>query len=132
MIGGGYLAAGALALSVASGIGGYFHGLETGEARERADNQRAIDKANAARDRLRELIEQAALKHLQAEQTRQSTSREIIRDSQKILERPVYRNQCVDADGVRLLDRAAANANGDNPAAPAVASTTPAERPAQR
>lgn len=113
MIGGGPLAAGALLLAAASGLGGYFHGLDTGRMREREAQREAVDAALAARDRLRGQIEQAALLHLQADQLRQSTNREIVRESSQIIERPVYRNRCVDVDGVRLLDRAAAAANGE-------------------
>lgn len=109
----GALAALALGLSGATWVAGYLHGLDVGRQREEAVTRKSIDAANAARDRLRTLIEQAVLKHLEAEQARQSTQREIVRESERVVERPVYRSQCVDADGVRLLDRAAANANGE-------------------
>lgn len=117
----GTLAALGLGLSVAAGAGagGYIHGLDVGRQRERAAARKDIDAATAARDRLRTLLEQAALKHLEADQGRQSNQREIVRESERIVERPVYRSQCVDADGVRLLDRAAANANGEPTAASA-------------
>lgn len=49
------------------------------------------------------------------ETDRQTHVREITRETNTITERPVYRNVCVDADGVRILDHAAAVANGDNP-----------------
>lgn len=119
MIGGGYLAAGALLLSVATGLTGYFHGVDTGEMRERKASQDAVDKANDQRDRLRAQIEKAALFHLQADQDRQVTHREIIRESTKFVDRPVYRNQCVDDDGVHALDRAADNANAGDTGSPA-------------
>lgn len=119
MIGQGYLAAGALLLSVVSGVGGYFHGLDTGKLRQQRADQKAVDKAIESRDRLRGQIEQAALLHLQADQARQSTHREIIRESTKIMDRPVYAAVCVDADGVRLLDRAVDNGNARNPGPPA-------------
>lgn len=115
----GPLFAGGLLLAVASGLGGYVHGLETGSLREREEQRKALDAATAARDRLRSQIEQAALLHLQADQLRQTTNREIVRESSQIIERPVYRNRCVDADGVRLLDRAAVAANGEPAPAPA-------------
>lgn len=119
MIGQGYLAAGALLMSVASGIGGYFHGLDTGTTRERHRADTAIQKANDDRDTLRGQIEKAALLHLQADQDRANTHREIIRESTKIVDRPVYRTVCVDTDGVRLLDRAAENANARSAGPPA-------------
>lgn len=107
----GYLAAGGLALSIAAGLGGYFHGLDTGRRRERQAQQKAVDAAMEARDRLRGQIEEAALAHLQADQGRENVQREIVRENTKIVERPVYRTQCIDDDGVRQLDRAADNAN---------------------
>lgn len=119
MIGQGYLAAGALLMTIAAGAGGYFHGLDTGKSRQQIADQTAVDKAIAARDRLRGQIEQAALLHLQADQARQSTHREIIRESTKFIDRPVYRNVCVDADGVLSLDRAIDNANAGHPGPPA-------------
>lgn len=107
----GYFAAAGLALSIASGIGGYFHGLDTGRSRAEEAARKQVDAAIAARDRLRGQIEQAALAHLQADQARGATQREIVRENTKIVERPVYRTVCIDGDGVRQLDRAADNAN---------------------
>lgn len=118
----GYAGAGALALAALAGLGGYAHGVDVGSQRERAATFEQVNKANEARDRLRVQIEQAAIRHMEADQNRQSTQREIVRESVKIVDRPVYRNVCIDGDGVRLLDRAAdaANgANGDDPVAPA-------------
>lgn len=119
MIGYGTLGAGALLLAITSGLGGYAHGLDTGKTRQQIADQKDVDSAIAARDRLRGQIEQAALLHLQADQARQSTHREIIRESTKIVDNPVYRNVCVDADGVRLLDRAIDNANAGHSGPPA-------------
>lgn len=107
----GYLAAGSLLLAIAAGAGGYFHGLEVGRDRAERKQNEAIASANAERDRLRVRMEQTSHNHLLAEQARETTQREIIRESVKILDRPVYRNIVADDDGVRLLDRAADNAN---------------------
>jgi len=115
----GYAGAGALALAALAGLGGYAHGVDVGSQRERAATFEQVNKANEARDRLRVQIEQAAIRHMEADQSRQSTQREIVRESVKIVDRPVYRNVCIDGDGVRLLDRAANGANGDDPAASA-------------
>lgn len=115
MIGSRYLAAGALALAAMTGAAGYFHGLDTGRNRERLANLTSVEKANADRDKLRGAIEQESIQHLTADQARRDTVREIYRESHQITERPVYRNVCIDADGVLLLDRAAAAANSDNP-----------------
>ncbi|MES1985045.1 MAG: hypothetical protein V4461_08820 [Pseudomonadota bacterium] len=117
MIGAGYRAAGALALAAMTGAAGYFHGVDTGRNRERLANLTSVEKANAERDNLRGAIEQESIQHLTADQARRDTVREIYRESHQVTERPVYRNVCIDADGVLLLDRAAAAANGDNPGA---------------
>jgi hypothetical protein len=118
MTGGTALVSGALLLSVACGFGGYKHGLETGRLRADEESRDAVDRANAERDMLRGQLEKAALLYLEAEQNRQSTHREIVRESTKFIDRPVYRNVCIDADGVRTLDRAAGNANARDPGAP--------------
>jgi hypothetical protein len=39
---------------------------------------------------------------------RAEAARLVARVVERVVERPVYRNQCIDADGVRLLDHAAA------------------------
>lgn len=127
MIGSGYLAAGGLLLSVASGLAGYFHGLDTGTMREREAGREAVDAANDARDRIRAQMEKASLLHLQVEQDRQVTHREIIRESTKFIDRPVYRNVSVDADGVRALDRIADNANAGHSGSPAGTAAKAAE-----
>ncbi|WP_189338381.1 hypothetical protein [Sphingobium sp. SCG-1] len=132
MIGSGYLAAGALALAAMTGAAGYFHGLDTGRSRERLASLQDVAKANAARDRLRGAIEQESIHHLSADQARRDTVREIIRESHQVTARPVYRNVCIDADGVRLLDRAQAAANGRDPGAPEGPASGAAEGAAER
>lgn len=112
MLGASHLAmAGALAACLA-GIAAYVHGVGVGEARELAARKRADDAAEAVRRQLQGQIDATAQQHQAAEYARQSNVREIYHESQKIIERPVYRNVCIDADGVRLLDAAAATANG--------------------
>jgi hypothetical protein len=109
-----YLAlAGALAACVA-GIGGYIHGVGVGVAREQAAQKRADDARAAATKALQSQIDASTERHQASEYARQSNVREIYHESQKVIERPVYRSVCVDADGVGLLDRAAATANSDD------------------
>ncbi len=113
MIGFSHLAmAGALA-ACATGIGGYFHGVRVGIAQEQAAQHRADAAAAKVRAELQGQIDRSATAFQTAENTRQSSVREIYHESQKIIERPVYSAVCVDADGLGLLDRAAAIANGD-------------------
>ncbi|MFH8652338.1 hypothetical protein ACH37Y_06440 [Sphingomonas paucimobilis] len=93
--------------------------------------QAAVDRAVTAERAERETVVAQGDAAGQARETdRQTHVREITRETNTITERPVYRNVCVDADGVRLLDRAAANANGDDPRPPADRARTPAPSPA--
>lgn len=111
-------------------IGGFAYGVGVGEAREQATQRRAETAAKAAGDAAREKIDASTIRAQAAEQGRQGAVREIYHESQKIVERPVYRNVCVDAAGVGLLDRAAATANGESVSAAAGATAAPAIGPA--
>jgi hypothetical protein len=103
--------AGALAACLA-GIGGYVHGTRVGVTQEQAAQARADAAADKARAELQGKIDAVGTAHQESEYGRQVEVREITRESQQIIERPVYRDVCIDADGVGLLDRAAAVANG--------------------
>lgn len=103
--------AGALAACLA-GIGGYVHGTRVGVAQEQAAQARADAAADDVRRELQAKIDAAGTDHQEAEIGRQVEVREIRHESEKIIERPIFRNVCVDGDGVALLDRAAAVANG--------------------
>lgn len=117
---------GALTAS-AAGIGGFFYGTSVGAAQEQAAQKRADDAARAERDRLQGQIDASTERSQAAEYARQTNVREIYHESQKVIERPVYRNVCVDADGVGLLDRAASVANGESVPGPAGAAPGAAE-----
>lgn len=123
MIGLSHLAlAGALAACLA-GIGGYVHGTRVGVAQEQAAQARADAAAAAERTRVQGQIDAVGTAHQESEYGRQVEVREITRESQKIIERPVYRDVCIDTDGVGLLDRAAAVANGAASVQPSAGST---------
>lgn len=122
--------AGALAACI-SGIGGFFYGTSVGAAQEQAAQRRADHAAQAVQERLQAQIDASAERSQSAEYARQTNVREIYHESQKVIERPVYRNVCIDADGVRLLDRAADIANGAGIAASAGAAPGPAQGAAQ-
>ncbi|WP_288805683.1 hypothetical protein [uncultured Novosphingobium sp.] len=127
----GHLAlAGALASCVA-GIGGFFYGTLIGAAQEQAAQKRANDAAEAVRARLQGQIDASTERSQAAEYTRQANVREIYHESQKVVERTVYRNLCIDADGVGLLDRAADVANGQGVAGAAGGAAPAAQSPAQ-
>ncbi|MFC4256678.1 hypothetical protein GRI97_15865 [Altererythrobacter xixiisoli] len=110
-------------LVIGSALAGYLRGFDAGRDHE----QSALAKARAEHEReqraLQAKIDAATARYQSAEYARQGNVREIYRESQSIVERPVYRNVCIDADGVSLLDRAAAAANGEN--IPGTAGTAP-------
>jgi pectin methylesterase-like acyl-CoA thioesterase len=121
--------AGALAL-LGMLLGAYGSGRSDGRAIEVA-KQAAVDAAVRKEQAKRAVIvDQAGAAAERRETERTANVREIYRETNTITERPVYRNVCVDADGVRLLDQAAAVANGGDPErVPAAAREGPAPTP---
>jgi hypothetical protein len=116
--GGGMIDRAHLALAAAlaaclCAIGGFAYGVDVGAAREQAAQRRADAEATKIRHELEGQIDASDKRFQAKEYARQSTVREIYHESQKIIERPVYGAVCVDRDGVGLLDRAAATANGE-------------------
>ena len=114
MIGGSHLAMAAALAACAAGMGGFVYGVSVGVAQEQAAQKRANDAREAERKRLQGLIDASSETAQAKEYARQGSVREIYHESQKVIERPVYRNVCVDVDGVGLLDRAAATANSED------------------
>lgn len=105
--------------------GAYVGGRFDGQAIEKGAELRADREAEKVRVQLQGQIDTSATAAQTVENQRQTDVRSIYREKETIVDRPVYRNVCVDADGVGLLDRAAAIANGfgftppARPAAPA-------------
>jgi Ni/Co efflux regulator RcnB len=95
--------------------GTYAYGRSDGRAIERDKQAEARKAVEADRKQREQRVDQVAGGAAAAETQRQDTVREIYRESHTVTERPVYRNVCVDADGMRLLDRAAGAANGADP-----------------
>lgn len=116
--------AGVLALLAALG-GAYLQGRSDGAAVTRdkyAKAEKALDDAvqkTAIAARL------ADAQIIAAERTRQVEVRSITREIPKIIVRDSYRGQCIDADGVHLVERAVGAANG-GAAAPGGADGDPA------
>jgi hypothetical protein len=100
-------AAGGLALLIAA----FLFGRSTGIDHQKAVYAKAEAKAVAAMEKGRRAIDTVSGQLAEAQRDQSIETREIYHEATKIIERPVYRNICVDADGVRLLDRARANAN---------------------
>jgi hypothetical protein len=113
MIGKSHLIMAAALAACASGVGGFAYGTGVGRNAEIASQRRADQAAAKVRDELQGQIDADAIASQSKEYARQQSVREINNETIKIIEKPVYRNVCIDADGVRLLDRAQALANGD-------------------
>ncbi|WP_062731889.1 hypothetical protein [Sphingobium abikonense] len=130
MIGRAHLILGAALAACLAGMGGFAYGARVGAAQEQAAQKRADDARETQRQQLQARLDASAQRAQAAEYARQGDVREIYHESQKIIERPVYGAMCVDADGVGLLDRAAATANGEGARDPAGATAAPAPGPA--
>ena len=113
-----YAIGGVALLSVLALGGSYWLGRTDGQHIEQAAELKAEQAAQKQKDEDQALIDQSAGQHQAAENQRQSTVRDIYHDKETIVERPVYTNVCVDADGVRLLQKAANNANGAGQSGP--------------
>jgi hypothetical protein len=101
-------ASGAMGMSIAA----FFFGVSYEGNRIRAKQlvEFQVEQARAASKQLQ--INAASFRQGKSEAVRGETVREIYREVAKIVDRPVYRNVCLDADGLRILSSAAATANG--------------------
>lgn len=104
LIGGGLLVLAALG-------GAYWQGRVDGGDAVSAKVVKSLERAEKARQRIAAAVDDVATRHAAASTAQATETREIYRETIRIVDRPVYRNQCADADGVQLLDRARANAN---------------------
>lgn len=110
-------------------IGAFFYGQHTGKVKCEAAHAAAQAAADRKRDKQIVVAQDQDAALAEQDVQRETIVREITREVPKIIERPVYRNVCVDADGVRLIERAVDAANGG--AASGRASGDPADvRPA--
>jgi hypothetical protein len=120
-----------IAALLLAGHGIYDKGKQAGRDAADAKYAQQLREAEDAVKAKELAIEQIAVNQLLFDQQRQSTHQEIIRERTQIIDRPIYRNQCIDADGLRILDDIAANAHGQDPAAsddrPAPAAETAAQ-----
>lgn len=93
-------------------VGAFFYGQSVGKARCQASYAAASEKARKRREGAVAQAQQQDTAAATANIERQTIVREITREVPRIVDRPVYRNICVDADGVRLIERAVDAANG--------------------
>ncbi|MFS0738191.1 hypothetical protein ABC347_14200 [Sphingomonas sp. 1P06PA] len=99
-------------LLVLAALGGaYRQGRVDGGNAVSAKVVKSLERAEQARQRIAAAVDDVATHHAAAGTAQATETREIYRETIRIVDRPVYRNQCADADGVQLLDRARANAN---------------------
>lgn len=117
-------AIGGLALAGAA----YTYGDSNGANRVIARNAKAEAAAVVAMQKAQARIDAISSQLAEARRDQDTQFRTIYHEATKIIERPVYRNVCVDADGMRLLDRAreTANANLGQPAGDASGTATDA------
>lgn len=124
--------AGGVAALLTSHALSYSKGESAGRNQAEAQYAKALREATDKVDAKSAAIERMASEQLLAEQQRDTTHKEIIRESVQIIDRPVYRSTCIDADGLRLLDQLAANANGNHSTPSADTAAAAAKTPAQR
>lgn len=113
-----YLYLGGAIAALAAIIGAYFYGVGVGVDRQRSRDLAAMQKAEQAMRKASAAFAAIDQTHAAADVARETTIREIIREVPQIVDRPVYRSACVDADGLRLLERAVASANGNGAGGP--------------
>lgn len=93
-------------------IGSFFYGQRVGKQRCEAAYAAAAAADRKKREAQIVTAQEQDTAAAVANVQRETVVREITREVPKIIDRPVYRNVCVDADGVRLIERAVDAANG--------------------
>lgn len=93
------VAAVALAAFMAGGAGAW----NVQAWRFEAEKARAVQRAARDLARAVEVQDRAVSAYIAQRQTAASRTEKVIRYVDKIVERPVYRNVCLDADGLRAL-----------------------------
>lgn len=110
-----YLYLGGALVAIAMLAAAYLFGRSDGKAIEVAAQARVEAAVKVEREQRETKLDLVGGAAATKETARVENVREIYRESHTITERPVYRNVCVDADGMRLLDQAANVANGEDP-----------------
>lgn len=94
--------------------GTFFLGDSTGANRVIARDAKANARIVAAGERMLRTAQAQDAKGATAAVERQTIVREITREVPRVIDRPIYRSAgCIDGDGIGLLDRAVAAANGE-------------------
>lgn len=90
---------------------GFSAGMKAGVEKAELQAAREAQAVEVATRDLQAKLNRQASESAATETQRQTAVKEIRRETERIIERPVYRTVCVDADGVRNLDQAADLAN---------------------
>lgn len=106
-----WLAGGAALALIASHGCAYVKGRAAGAASVQAKYAKAAEKAGKAMAKAQTRIDAIGTAGAAASSQQDQDNRSIRNEIPRIIERPVYRNLCVDDAGVGLFDRAAASAN---------------------
>jgi hypothetical protein len=99
--------------------GSYLKGRSDGRAVVNAQAMRAMKKGLDALEVRRVQVDHLNGQLASAQSAQSTETREIFHESVKIIDRPVYRTICGDADAGRLFDRARTNANAQLAGEPA-------------
>lgn len=92
------------ALAITAGI--FYAGMRV-ERAFIAERDLAIKEASAAFIKTYQAAEADTAKVLETKLAKlKANERLVIRETQKIIDRPVYRNECLDADGLQQIERA--------------------------
>lgn len=109
------LGIGVLLALIGAFFGAFFYGQRVGTQRCEAAHLKAAATAQAQRERQIGQAQANDARAAEADVLRETIVREITLEVPKVIDRPVYRNVCIDADGVRLIGRAVEAANGGTP-----------------
>ncbi|WP_185829153.1 hypothetical protein [Sphingomonas ginkgonis] len=111
--------AGSAAIAVlAAAVGGYLEGKSAGVHQEEAAELKREREQQLSAERMQRSIDEYERASAQREAGRQAEVRYVYREVPRVVAgSPVYRNGCLDAAGIELLDRAAASANSEGGAA---------------
>lgn len=112
MIGGPYALIGGGIAAIALIAGTFFYGQSVGRAKCEVAYARQAEKDRAALEKRIEGAQAQDAVAAAADVQRETIVREITREVPRIIDRPVYRNDCADGDGVQLIKRAVEAANG--------------------
>lgn len=105
-----WLLLGALIAALASSGAGYWAGYSRASAAAELREAQAVEQARQQMDDNRRRAQAVARRVAVAQQQAEVIYRDRDRIVQQIVERPVYRAECIDDDGLALINRALSGA----------------------